>query len=122
MFAAYSWTQFFQFLMVSVIVYYLIVGLLFFRPEVLRLVRTRFRWASPDLSAPTGTPSPTILLQSLRAIQQISAQRSVPKEELILQLRRALQQHPDYSKESIAGFLREVFPFLDEHDQRRIFS
>ncbi|UOQ75178.1 hypothetical protein [Hymenobacter cellulosilyticus] len=74
MLSAYSWSQFGLFILALVLLYYLVVGLLYYRQELTGLLSSRRKSGSPALTAnATGVVAPPALVRPTSAFAPAAA-------------------------------------------------
>lgn len=125
MFQTISWSQYINFLLIALLIYYPLVGLLFYRTELSALVKRKGGSNDlPGISAPSfnSEEQDDKLLDELRAVHEATTHRAFPKEELMLTIIQKVKQYSDINKELINQFMTEAFPQLEERDRRRIWQ
>jgi hypothetical protein len=109
-----SWTQYFTFLVIVLLIYYSTIIFLFFRND-LGMVFKR-RGVGDDMqrmsSLSSLEESNDKLLGDLREIHHATTHRAFPKEELMLTIIQRVKQYRGVNMEMINQFLEEAFPQL----------
>ena len=107
MFDSVSWPQYLNFLLIVIPIYYLLIGLLYFRKELFTLVQgkgiSNEKLNMPALSRTESREDQ--LLEELRQIHKASRGREFPKEELMLTIIQKVQQYDNINREVISQFL-----------------
>ncbi|MEP7375294.1 MAG: hypothetical protein ABI675_17975 [Chitinophagaceae bacterium] len=125
MFQSISWSQYFNFLLIALLIYYPLIGLVFYRKELASVIKKR-NADSVDLPGRTGLSfveeTDDKLLDELREVHHATTHREFPKEELMLTIMQRVKQYRGLNKELINQFMKEAFPQLEESDRRRIWQ
>jgi len=118
-----SWSDYFNFLLIVLLIYYPVIGLLFYRKE-LATVTKRKMTVSNDSPGRTFQSFPeeseNKLLEDLREVHRATTNHAFPKEELTLILIQKVKQYNGINIELVNQFIEEAFPQLEEQDRRRI--
>jgi len=120
-----SWSQYFNFLLIALLIYYPAIGLLFYRRELATLIKKRNsnRDDVPGISSVSLTDeTEDKLLEELREVHHATTHREFPKEELLLTIIQKVKQYRGVNKELINQFMQQAFPQLEERDRRRIWQ
>lgn len=119
-----SWSQYFTFLLIALLIYYPAIIFLFYRKELAILIKRRGN--THDMPGMTSLSFPEEsddnLLMELRDVHLATTHREFPKEELMLTIIQKVKQYSNVNKELINQFMQEAFPQLEEHDRRRIWQ
>lgn len=123
MFSSISWTEYFTFLLIALVIYYITVALLFYRKELAAVIR-KGRSSSYDMYGMPSIPvrNENTLLEELREVYHATMHREFPKEELMLTIIQKVKQYSGINKELVNQFLTEAFPQLEERDRHRIWQ
>src|SRR5688572_28957369 len=96
-----SWSDYFNFLLIVLLIYYPVVGLLFYRKELAIVIKRR-NAVSNDSPGRTFQSFPeeseNKLLEDLREVHRATSHREFPKEELTLILIQKLKQYNGINK------------------------
>lgn len=137
MFNFISWSQYIIFLVIALLVYYLLIGLLFFRAEIAGIFnRDKVRTISfPHLSSHEAAeetdnsmqfPAVHELLEDLKAVIGKNSRKELPKEELLMTLKEQVNKYPQLRDTSfaasISNFLHQELPQLDDVDLNRLWK
>jgi hypothetical protein len=114
-----SWSGYFNFLLIVLLIYYPVIGLFFYRKELAIVIKRKNVVSNvPGMSFPEESDDK--LLEELRDLHRATSHHEFPKEELILILIQKLKQYHGINKELVNQFIGEAFPQLEEQDRRRI--
>ncbi len=123
MFQSISWSEYINFLLIALLIYYPAIGLLFYKKELALIIKKR----PVNGNGKPGTSSFTEesedkLLEELREVHHATTHREFAKEELMLTIIQKVKQYTGINKEVVNQFIEEAFPQLEERDRRRIWQ
>ena len=141
MFKNISWHSFITAIVVLVIVYYIIVGVLYFKGDVLRLLKEGIKRKSPNqpepFSADSGSKSDSVLFSSVHELMAefnnlfiTASSQGYPKEELVTALQFKLKAYTHLKgtnfEDAIDSHIIQTSSSmcsikLDENDMKRIW-
>jgi len=111
-----SWKEYWLFILIAVILYYVVIVLLYCREDVVRIIRNDKVEPDDQLS------NDELLLQDLQKLHTSNVKKKIPIEELFLHIRRAVQQYQPDDEVKVNEFINSHFPELEEKDIRRIWQ
>lgn len=120
-----SWSQYINFLLIVLFIYYPLIGLLFYRKELAMVIKRRNAGGDdpPGISSLSfAEEGEDKLLEELREVHLATTHREFPKEELMLTIIQKVKQYSGVNKELVNQFMEEAFPQLDQRDRRRIWQ
>lgn len=125
MFRSISWSDYFNFLLIALAIYYPVIGLLFYRKGLATVIKKRNAVGSDTLGM-TSLSFPEEkeekLLEDLREVHRAASFREFPKEELVLAIMQIVKQYKGVNKDLVSQFIEEAFTQLEEQDRRRIWQ
>ena len=119
MFRSISWSDYFNFLWISLLIYYSAIGLLFYRKQLSAVIK-RGSDVAAMAALPLAEQSQDQLLGQLREVHRATGRREIPNEELVLTILQIVNQYRGINKELVNQFVAEAFPQLGQQDRRRI--
>ena len=119
-----SWSQYFTFLLIALLIYYPMIIFLFYRKELASVIKRRgnTHYVPGMTSLSFQEENDDNLLMELRDVHLATTHCEFPKEELMLTIIQKVKQYRNVNKELINQFMVEAFPQLEEHDRRRIWQ
>lgn len=126
MLSSISWSEYFITLLITLFFYYIAIGLLFFRADIVAVLNRNssiLKNERSDIESPNFDSIPHELLGELNTISENSYKN---KEELLTALRGQLNSYRSLqnkaTKNSITEFLHDNYPQLDETDIKRVWN
>jgi hypothetical protein len=126
MLSSISWSEYFTTLLISLLLYYIVVGLLFFRADIIALVNRNSSIFKSEKSNVEDSHLNSIPHELMNQLNTVSENNYENKEELLTALKGKLKLYPGLQnktmKNSISEFLQHNYPQLDEMDIKRIWN